>query len=271
MYRATRAFGRVGLVIMAISAVDNAIWDAWAKAEGLSVAGLLARFDGAAVRRSHIPAYATAPPPPEAVKLGYRAVKVHFARGVGNPIERAIELVAEMREAVGPDVEMFSDAWEQWDLEGATRAAQAFAKCDVLWLEEPLPAEDHEGYAELARRSPVPLAGGEHEYTVHAFRQLAKNGALRVWQPDATWVGGMTQLRAIYRLAAESGIRVVPHRGGEVWALHAIAALDPQPLAESPRPWVTWLRGQPEVQEGYIDLPSGLGFGVEPEPGLFSD
>ncbi len=57
-------------------------------------------------------------------------------------------------------------------------------------------------------------------------------------------------------------MRVCPHRGAEIWALPALAALDPQPLAESGRPWMTWVGGQPPIRDGYIEVPDGPGFGV---------
>ena len=176
--------------------------------------------------------------------------------------EDAVGRTARGRDALGPDVQLMVDAGAHWDLDGSLRAAEGLARHDVRWLEEPLPPDDLEGYATLASRSPVPIAGGEHEYTVHGFRELAAHGAHHVWQPDVCWTGGLTQLRAIYALAAERSVRVVPHRGAEVWALHAIAALDANPLAESGRPWLTWLHHQPEPQAGWVAVPDTPGFGV---------
>ena len=72
----------------------------------------------------------------------------------------------------------------------------------------------------------------------------------------------MTELVKIYRSARDHGVRVCPHRGGEIWALHALAALDPEPLAESGRPWLTWVGGQPPILAGHIDVPTAPGFGV---------
>ena len=92
-----------------------------------------------------------------------------------------------------------------------------------------------------------------------------------VLQPDASWCGGLTQLRKIYALAAERGVWVVPHRGGEVWGLHAVAAFGgggvDLPLAESGRPWITWLRGEPPIENGSVRLGDAPGFGVELAPG----
>jgi L-rhamnonate dehydratase len=263
MYHATHAYGRRGLVIMALSGVDNALWDAWGKAEGVSVARLLG-----GPRQTRIPCYATTPPPPEAVRLGFRAVKLHFTRPCAEA--EAIERVAATRVTIGADVALFTDLHGHWDLEANLRLAAAFAEQGVGWMEEPLTTDDLAAYAELTRRSPVPIAGGEHEYTEHGFRELAERGVFSVWQPDATWTGGMTQMRAIYTLAADRGVRVCPHRGAEVWGLHAIAALDAQPLAESPRPWITWLRGHPPIVDGFIELPDRPGFGVDVAPDLLA-
>src|SRR5687767_10562315 len=256
MYRDTLAYGRKGLAIMAISGVDLALWDALGHAQGTSVTHLLG-----GARQSTLPCYATTRDPDAAVAQGFTAVKLGLA-GAGP--DGAVKLIAETRKRLGPTVKLMTDAWGQWSFDETLRAAQQLAPHDLTWLEEPLPPDDHEGYARLSAVSPVPIAGGEHEYTVHGFRELAKLKAHPIWQPDVCWTGGLTQLKAIYELAAEEGTRVIPHRGGEVWSLHAIAALDPDPLAESGRPWMTWIEGQPPIVNGHIDVPDLSGFGVKP-------
>ncbi len=260
MYRATEPYGRKGLAIMALSGLDNAIWDAWGKAEGLSVARLLG-----GPRTTHIPCYATSPGPVEAVKLGFEAVKLHFRP---SSEEEAIEAVRRTREAVGPRVQIYTDTHGHWDFDATLRLAHAFAEFGAGWMEEPLPELDLEQYGALCRLSPIPIAGGEHEYTARGFKELAAHKAHAIWQPDATWTGGLTQIKAIYALGKVEGVRVCPHRGAEVWGLHAIAALDDEPLAESPRPWITWLRGQPEIVKGFIDVSDRPGFGIDVAPDL---
>jgi L-rhamnonate dehydratase len=269
MYQATLAFCRKGLAIMAISAVDLALWDALARSQGISVAQLLSRSDrNTSGPRAEVPCYATSREPEAETAKGFRAVKLALS---GTPFAEAIDRVTRVRRAIGPDVQLMTDAWGQWSLEQSLRAVEAFKELNVGWLEEPLPADLMEEYAELCRRSPVPIAGGEHEYTVHGFRELADHGAHAVWQPDVCWTGGLTQLRAIYALAAktsargpqgEQPVRVVPHRGAEVWSLHAIASLDPDPLAESGRPWLRWIENQPEIVGGRVRIPDEPGFGV---------
>ena len=132
----------------------------------------------------------------------------------------------------------------------------------IAWIEEPLPADDLAGYAELTCRCPIPIAGGEHEFTARGFAEIIDRRLHHILQPDVCWCGGLTELIKIYRMADESGLRVCPHRGAELWALHALAALDRQPLAESGRPWLTWVGGQPAIEDGLIRLTPTPGFGV---------
>ena len=130
------------------------------------------------------------------------------------------------------------------------------------WLEEPLPVDDEAGYAQLVEESPIPIAGGEHEYTVAGFRHLVEKKLHTVLQPDVCWCGGLTELVRIYEMAAEHGVRVCPHRGSEIWSLHAMAALDPEPLAESGRHWMDWVGGQPPIVDGFIEIEDRPGLGV---------
>jgi L-alanine-DL-glutamate epimerase-like enolase superfamily enzyme len=261
MYRATLPFGRKGLAIMALSGVDLALWDLRGKATGKPVYELLG-----GLRNPVIPAYASigAEVTDEAAR-GFRHVKLHMPRPSPG-LEANVAVVRQAREALGPEVALYTDAFLAWDLETTLRLAEAFVAHDVRWIEEPLSPDDLDGYAELVRRSPIPIAGGEHEYGDHGFREILERRAHAILQPDASWCGGLTALRRIFALAAERDVWVVPHRGAEVWGLHAIAALSDRPLAESGRPWVTWLRGAPAIDRGTITMTGAPGFGVELDP-----
>jgi L-rhamnonate dehydratase len=181
-----------------------------------------------------------------------------------------VEVVRRARHRLGPEVALYVDAFLEWDLETTLRLADAFVEFGVRWIEEPMSPDDLDGYAELCRRSPIPIAGGEHEYGAHGFREIISRRAHQILQPDASWCGGLTVLRQVFRLGAEAGLWVVPHRGVEVWGLHAIPALSPAPLAETGRPWVTWLRGEPRIEAGVVRPPAGPGFGVELDPAALS-
>lgn len=260
LYRATLPFGQKGLAIMALSGVDLALWDVLGKALKQPVCDLLG---GAKTRR--LPAYATVwDDARRALDAGFRAVKLHVAsaaEGIG--CDQIIESVHRVRAAAGADVSLMLDAWMQWDCPTTLAVARGVAPAGVAWIEEPLPADDHAGYRTLRDASPVPIAGGEHEFTDRGFAPLIEQRLHRILQPDITWCGGMTVLRRIYRSAAEADLRVCPHRGAEIWGLHALAALDPEPLAEQGRPWMQWLPGQPPIVDGFVEMPEHVvGFGV---------
>lgn len=262
LYQATLPFGRKGIAIMAQSGVDLALWDLRGKAAGKPVVELLGGKAG-----EPIPVYTTVWNEVDAeTAAGPQAVKLHVhVEHRSTIVDEVFRRVEIAREAVGPRRELMIDAWMEWDLETTLAIADRIAPLKIAWIEEPLPADDAAGYAELCRRSPIPIAGGEHEFTAAGFQEIIDRRLHQVLQPDACWVGGMTEMVKIYKMAKEAGLRVVPHRGCEVWGLHALAALDSRPLAESGRPWMTWVRGQPEIIVGSIRVGSAPGFGVEME------
>jgi L-rhamnonate dehydratase len=257
MYDVTLPFGRKGVAIMALSGVDLALWDLRGKASQQSVAQLL----GGPIHHS-MPVYATVwDEIPNSLLGQYSAFKIHLGKSRDN-LDTLVDKVARARDQVDPGVRLMVDAWMKWDVPSTLHFAEEAARHALDWIEEPLPPDDLAGYAELARSSPIPIAGGEHEFTAAAFTEIIERRLHHIVQPDVCWCGGMTELVKIYRVAKEHGIRVCPHRGGEIWALHALAALDPQPLAESGRPWLTWVGGQPSVEQGRIAVPARPGFGA---------
>lgn len=264
MYGATLPFGRKGVAIMALSGVDLALWDLRGKQANRSVAQLL---DGP--MHAEVPTYATVwDELPESMIGQHAAFKIHL--GKHQDPSTLVDVVRRARDRVGPDVPLMVDAWMKWDVAFTLRFAEAVAPLSIDWIEEPLPPDDFAGYAELVKRSPIPIAGGEHEFTAAAFGELIERRLHHIVQPDVCWCGGMTELVKIYAMAKKHDIRVCPHRGAEVWGLHAIAALDPVPLAESGRPWMTWVGGQPEIRNGRIAIPNRPGFGVTIDDGFLT-
>lgn len=258
LYQETLAFGRKGLAIMAQSGVDLALWDLRGKAARQPVAALLGE-----VRTAPIPVYHTVWDCVPAQEAGqYRAYKLHVGRANQLTVEALTQSVAEARRAIGPGVPLMIDAWMRWTVPYTRAAARALQPLGIDWIEEPLSPDDLDGYRALAGDCPVPIAGGEHEFTAIGFEPLIAERLHQVLQPDVCWCGGMTELVKIYRRARAAGLRVCPHRGSEVWGLHALAALDPDPLAETGRPWMSWVHGQPPIVDGAIRLPEGDGFGA---------
>ncbi len=263
MYKATRPYGRKGIAVMAISGLDLALWDLRGKREGRAVAEILAKQEGQV--RKPVRCYKTGFSAEEAIGTGaqgFGALKFHAGIDPNQEVGDVVGPIRRVREALGPEVQLMADAGMKLDVEGALRLAEALDGCNLGWLEEPLPPEHLEGYAKLRDRSPIPIAGGEHEYTAAAFDVLMRERLHAVVQPDVTWCGGLTQLVKIYEMGERYGVKVCPHRGSEIWSLQAMASIDPDPLAESGRSWIDWVRGQPEIVEGGIAIPDTPGFGV---------
>lgn len=263
MYRATRPYGRKGIAVMAISGVDLALWDLRGKREGKPIAGMLAGDN--AMPREAVPCYMTGFSAEEVIRSGakgFSALKFHAGLKRNHDIADVAVPIRRARDVLGPDVRLMADAAMNLDVEAALRLIEALQGCNLDWLEEPLPPEDLEGYRMLRDRSPIPIAGGEHEYTADAFDVLMRDRLHAIVQPDVTWCGGLTELLKIYRMGKIHGVRVCPHRGSEIWALHAVASVDPDPLAESRRPWIDWVKGQPEIADGRVSPGSEPGFGV---------
>ncbi len=157
------------------------------------------------------------------------------------------------------------DAWMKWDVPFTQRLAERLVPLRIDWTEEPLVAGRLGRLRQaLAQSCPIPIAGGEHEFTAAAFAELMERRLHHILQPDVCWCGGMTGACQNIRLGERPrrGVRVCPHRGAEIWGLHALAALDKHPLAESGRPWMIWVGGQPPIQNGLIEVPAGPGFGA---------
>lgn len=257
MYSATMAFGRRGLAIMAISGVDLALWDLRGKAAGLPVSRLLSESP-----TQPVPAYGTFWSNVDEQELDrFEAFKLHIHPDDGELVPRVIKAVEEARRMVG-DRPLMVDAWMRWDLPTTCEIASSLKESGVDWIEEPLSPDDLGGYAQLRDHCPLPIAGGEHEFTRFGFAPLIEQRLHSILQPDVSWCGGLTELIAIYRSAQNAGLRVCPHRGAEPFALPAVATLDEQPLAESGRPWLDWLGGQPVIENGTVEVSDRPGFGV---------
>lgn len=215
MVAATRYLGPGGPAMHAISGVDVALWDIAAQAYGVPLVTLLG---GATSDRLRAYASQVMPDTPaqaadaaaEYAAAGYRAVKFGWGP-LGDNLAVNEALISVIRSAVGDDVEVMIDGGQVWDLSAAVRMAEICAAYGVGWLEEPLPPDDLAGYAELARRSPVPIAGGEQESTYPAFERLVCDGGVQIVQPDLGRCGGLTQGRRIAWLAQTRHRRVVPH------------------------------------------------------------
>ena len=281
MYRKTMAFGRKGIGMVAISAVDIALWDVIAKAAKQPVYRLLGgrtkpRIPVYASRLYSTPLDELAAEAQRYKQEGYAAMKLRFGWGPTDGAEgmrRNVDLVRTIREAVGDDVDIMADAYMGWTLDYAKRMLPLLEPFHLRWLEEPVLPDDIHGYAELKAYGRVPIAGGEHEFTLHGFRDLLDARAVDYIQFDTNRVGGLTQARKIAALAEAHQVPVIPH-AGQMHNYHVVMASLNSPMAEH-FPLVDvevgnelfWyiFDGEPKAREGYVDLDEatpGLGLTI---------
>lgn len=265
LYKESLPYGRKGLGVMALSGVDLALYDLLGKARGLPVCALLSDAP-----KRNIRAYATGENAALYHSLGYTANKFgHRWTGKAEDYDAAERSAERARAVFGEDALIMVDVYMSWDAATTLEMARRLSDYNLYWFEDTLTPDDLDGQAALSGAvKPVLIAGGEHEFTHHGFREAARVGALDLWQPDITWCGGITEGMRIVELAKGAGAPVAPHRGGEVWGLHLIAGSDCADLAEyhddhiRAERDVLWLN-EPAPVGGFISPTDALGFGVE--------
>src|SRR3954463_10781319 len=205
MYRKTMAFGRKGIGMVAISAVDIALWDLLGKSAKQPVYRLLggrtkAKIPVYASRLYSTPLDELAREATKYKKEGYKAMKMRFGWGPvdgAEGMQKNVALVRAVRETVGDGVDIMADAYMGWNLDYAKRMLPLLEKFNLRWLEEPVIPDDIHGYAELKRFGRIPISGGEHEHTIYGFRELIEARAVDYIQFDTNRVGGLTAARKI--------------------------------------------------------------------------
>jgi len=261
-------FGRGGALAFAISAIDIALWDIAGKAANAPLCRLLG--GGAA----DLPCYASMVRYSDpflvrasvghAIEAGFRTLKLH---------EIQLPAIRAAREEAGPGIELTLDVNCPWTLYEARQMAKDLKAIDLKWLEEPLwPPENFDGLAEL-RNAGIPIAAGENVYTLMDFERLLAAGAVDFVQPSPAKMGGISEIRKVFSLAAIHNVPVMPHSfydgPGLLAAIHATAALG---TADSMIEWrwfdlETTIYGEAlSAKGGRIAVPRGPGLGIDPDP-----
>ena len=239
MYRRTMAWGRKGIGMAAISAVDLAIWDILGKAANVPVFQLLGgrTKDAISVYASKLYSQDVKSLADEArsyLDQGFSMMKMRFGWGPldgTEGVKRNIELVETVREVVGYDVDLMLECYMGWNLEYARRMLPKLAKFEPRWIEEPVIPDDLEGYRELKKMGHMPISGGEHEFTLRGFQPFLDQRAVDVIQYDTNRVGGITAARKVNALAEAYGVPVIPH-AGQMHNYHLVMSDLSCPIAE---------------------------------------
>ena len=280
MYRKTLPFGRKGIALVAISAIDIALWDLMGKSAKQPVFRLMGgrtkpRIPVYASRLYSMPLDQVAAEAAKYKAEGYKAVKMRFGWGPidgAEGMQRNLELVRTVRETVGDEIDVMADAYMGWSLDYAKRMMPLLDKFNLRWLEEAINPDDIHGYTELRRFGRTPIAAGEHEFTIYGFRQMIEAKALDYIQFDTNRVGGLTAARKIQALAESYSIPVVPH-AGQMHNYHVVMSSLNSPIAEYFPPvdvevgnelfWYIF-KGEPVARDGFVELSDDVpGMGLE--------
>ena len=281
MYRRTHAWGRRGLGMVAISAIDIALWDIMGKITNKPVFKLLGGRT-----KEKIPVYASklySQPIKDLqkeaesyVKQGFKMFKMRFGWGPKDGpdgMKKNIELAEAVREVIGHDTDLMMECYMGWNLDYAKRMIPKLVKFNPRWLEEPVIADDIHGYAELNNMNAIPISGGEHEFNLFGFKQLLDIKAVSYIQYDNNRVGGFTIANKINALAEAYQVPVIPH-AGQMHNYHLTMSNFNCPISEffpvhdveiGNELFYYIFEGDPAPENGFIDLDDnkpGLGLTI---------
>lgn len=283
LYTETSWFGRRGLTAFAQSGIDTALIDIAAKSYGVPASRLLGGS-----YRSEIPLYAsllfdmddvkgTAEKGAKYIRDNYFGVKFGWgmipSKPFGADLDADEKMVATIRETFGSRGNIMVDVgrYVNWSSDHAIQMAKRLEKYDIFWLEEALPQDDLAGYERLASSTDVTIAFGEGLYTVYDFSDVISRHAADLIQPDASKLGGISEMKRVIELARINNVRWVPHN----WSTAINSAASMQLVASAPdgflmefkqesNPLVSDLTKEKfRIEKGKLILPDTPGLGIE--------
>jgi L-rhamnonate dehydratase len=220
MHRAL-VHGRQGEAMMAISAVDCALWDLKGNALKQPVYRLLG-----GPTRTEIPAYSSMlgydvldmgkvrERAKQHQEMGYTAQKWFFRHGPMSGMEglrKNVEMVKTLRETLGEDNDIMLDCWQSMDLNYVVKLAERIEEYEPRWLEEPAMPDRIDTHRQIRQSINIPVSGAEHEYTRWGFKRFIDAEALDILQPDIYWAGGLSETLKIAAYATAHDLITIPH------------------------------------------------------------
>lgn len=285
-----------GMYIAVLSAVESALWDLAGKALGLPVYQLLGgKFRDRVRVYMDTALYQHRLPKPEdfaasakkAVDMGFNAIKFDIDQGndpnkydiynwTASPAElqRMYDQIAAAREAVGPNIDICVDMHGRYDAITGEKVAKMVEPLNLMWLEEPIPAENADAYKKITESTSTPICAGENHYLAHGFRPLLESGAVDIVMPDLQKAGGLGEGQRIANLANLYYVPFAPHMVasflGAMASAHVCASVPNFMILE----WQIYFHTNPMFKEivtydgemvvnGFIPLSDKPGVGVE--------
>ena len=287
---------QAGMYVAVLTAVETALWDLAGKALGLPVYQLLGgKFRDSVRVYMDTALYQNRLPKPEdfaeaakeAVDMGFTAVKFDLDQAndpnkydkfnwTASPAElqRMYDQMAATRAAVGPNIDICADMHGRYDAITGERVAKMLEPLNLMWLEEPIAAENSDAYKKITASTSTPICAGENHYLAHGFRPLLEDGAVDIIMPDLQKCGGLGEAQRIANLANLYYVPFDPHMVasylGAMASAHVCASVPNFMIME----WQIYFHKNPmyreivtfegeAVENGFIRVRDVPGIGVE--------
>jgi len=271
--------GRQGTPMIALSAIDCALWDLKGKYYKDPVYKLIG-----GPTRNKMPAYASMlgfsvedlglvkERAQQFKEMGYVAQKWFFRHGpMSGPsgFKKNVSLVKTLREALGEDYDIMLDCWQSWDLNYAIKMISYIEEYEPRWLEEVAMPDRIDTYRQIRERTSIPLSGAEHEYTRWGFKRFVDQEALDILQPDIYWAGGLSETLKIANYATVHDLITIPHGHSSRAGINFSLSQSPihTPYQEFLVKWNSihqfFLKNPINPINGEIDIPKEPGLGME--------
>lgn len=271
--------GRHGNNMIAISAIDNALWDLKGNYYKTPVYKILG-----GPTRKRVPAYASMlgfnvedmglvkERANEFKRQGYIAQKWFFRHGPLSGyqgLQKNIQLVKTLRYELGDDYDIMLDCWQSMDVNYMVRLSKNIEEFNPRWLEEVAMPDRIDSYRKIKNSTSIPISGGEHHYTRWGLNDFIKAEALDILQPDIYWAGGLSEVIKIANIATAADLITIPHGHSTNAGIHFSLSQSPihTPYQEYLIKWNLvhqhFLKTPVLPQNGYINIPSHYGLGME--------
>ena len=272
LWKSGYAEGRMGINMLAQSAIDIALWDIVGQAAGMPLHRLWGHY------RSEVPVYGSgcwrglggegmAAKAQRFVSEGYKAIKMQVGHIWSDKTD--VANVRQVREAVGDDIDIMVDVNMAWTADKAILMGRKLSEHGIYWLEEPVIADDFDGYFRIADALDIRIVGGENHFTRYDMKPFFENSKIPILQPDVIR-GGLTELRKIAALADTWGMQIAPHLYPELM-IHIMASIPNGLILENMEfmddIWVSW----PKPVNGIMTAPETPGHGLKIKPEIMQD